>query len=67
MSLTVEEFERLEERDVRMWFIKTELTQAADTANVVQGIIETRRNAQPKQRRRKKEADIRAGIYEIPG
>ena len=52
MSLTVAEFERLEEHDVRIWFMKTELEQAEDTFRVVQGIIETRKQFQPKRKRR---------------
>ena len=43
----------IEEYDIRVWFIKTDLVQAEDTFRVVQGILEARREAQPKRARRK--------------
>jgi len=33
----------IDERDVRLWFMKTDLEQAEDTFRVVEGIIETRK------------------------
>lgn len=42
----------IDERDVRMWFMKTELAQARDTFRVVEGIIETREAFEPKRKRR---------------
>ena len=42
----------LDERDVRMWFMKIELAQAEDTFRVVEGILETRRAFEPKRKKR---------------
>jgi hypothetical protein len=42
----------MDERDVRLWFMKTELEQAEDTFRVVEGIIQTRKEFQPKRKRR---------------
>lgn len=42
----------IDERYVRMWFMKTELAQAEDTYRVVEGILETRRTFQPKRKQR---------------
>lgn len=42
----------LDERDVRLWFMKTELAQAEDTFRVVEGILETRRAFEPKRKKR---------------
>jgi len=38
--------------NVRQWFLRTELAQAADTLRVVQGIIEARKAASIKRKRR---------------
>jgi hypothetical protein len=43
----------LEEFDIRMWFMKVDLAQAQDTFRVVEGIIQTREQFQPKRKRRK--------------
>lgn len=50
--MTAEEFEKLEEVDIRMWFVRTDLEQALDTYRVVTGILEARREAQPKRKTR---------------
>lgn len=42
----------LDERDVRLWFMKTELAQAEDTFRVIEGILETRRAFEPKRKKR---------------
>ena len=42
----------LDERDVRLWFMKTDLVQAEDTFRVVEGILETRRAFEPKRKKR---------------
>ena len=42
----------LTESRIKLWFIKTDLFQAEDTFRVVQGILEARREAQPKRARR---------------
>lgn len=47
----------IDERDVRIWFCKTELVQALDTFRVVEGILQARREAQPPAKRRKKRRD----------
>lgn len=47
----------IDERDVRMFFCKTELVQALDTFRVVEGILQARREAQPPVKQRKKRSD----------
>ena len=42
----------IDERDIRLWFMKTDLAQAQDTFNVVDGILQTREQYQPKRKRR---------------
>lgn len=42
----------IDEREIRLWFMKTELAQAVDTLNVCQGIIETRKEFQPTRKKR---------------
>lgn len=42
----------IEEFDIRMWFMKVELEQARDTFRVVEGIIQTREQFQPKRKTR---------------
>ena len=42
----------IEEYDIRIWFMKTDLDQARDTFRVVEGIIQTREQFQPKRKRR---------------
>jgi hypothetical protein len=42
----------LDERDVRVWFMKADLTQARDTFRVVEGILQTREQFQPKRKKR---------------
>ena len=42
----------IDERDIRLWFMKTDLEQAEDTFRVVEGIIETRKEFQPKRKKR---------------
>ncbi len=42
----------IDERDIRLWFMKTDLEQAEDTFRVVEGIIETRKQFQPKRKPR---------------
>lgn len=42
----------LEEYDVRRWFMTVDLAQAEDTYRVIEGILETRREFQPKRKRR---------------
>jgi hypothetical protein len=65
----------IDERDVRLWFMKTDLEQAEDTFRVVEGIIETRKEFQPKRKKRSdagtKKLDLREqqendGTYEMP-
>ena len=41
-----------DEYDVRQWFKTVDLEQALDTYRVVTGILEMRREAQPKRKRR---------------
>lgn len=47
-GLTIE----LDEYEIRRWFMAAELEQARDTFRVVEGIIETRMEMQPKRARR---------------
>lgn len=42
----------IDERDVRVWFMKADLEQALDTYRVIEGILETRKEFQPKRKRR---------------
>jgi len=65
----------MEEYDIRQWFMRTDLTQAADTLRVCQGIIETREALAPKCKKRSdagtKKLDLREqqendGTYEKP-
>jgi hypothetical protein len=42
----------MDERDVRVWFMKTDLEQARDTFRVVEGIIQTREQFQTKRKTR---------------
>ena len=65
----------IDERDIRLWFMKTDLEQAEDTFRVVEGIIETRKEFQPKRKQRAdkgtkrinlKEEQERDGTYEQP-
>jgi hypothetical protein len=42
----------IDERDIRVWFMKTDLEQAQDTFRVVEGIIQTREQFQPKRKKR---------------
>lgn len=44
--------EPLDERAIRLWFMQTDLEQAEDTFRVVEGIIETRKEFQPKRKKR---------------
>ncbi len=44
--------QEIDERAIRLWFMKTDLMQAGDTLNVCIGIIETRRQAQPTRKPR---------------
>jgi len=41
-----------DERDIRMWFARTDLDQARDTFHVCEGIIQARMEAQPRRRER---------------
>ena len=50
----------IDERDIRIWFMKTELEQARDTYRVVEGILQVRMEAQPELKKRKKRSD--AGV-----
>lgn len=47
----------IDERDVRIWFCKTELAQALDTFRVCEGILQARQEAQPPVKQRKKRSD----------
>ena len=40
------------DRDVRMWFMTTDLTRARDAFRVVEGILQTREQFQPKRKPR---------------
>ncbi len=42
----------IDEMDVRLWFMKTELEQAEDTFRVVEGILQTRKEYQPTRKKR---------------
>lgn len=42
----------LDEHEIRRWFMAADLEQARDTFRVVEGIIETRTEMQPKRKRR---------------
>jgi hypothetical protein len=57
---------QIEEYDVRQWFLKTELAQAADTLRVVQGIIEARQAQEPKRKRRSDAGRTRADAPLFP-
>lgn len=50
----------IEEYDIRLWFVKTDIEQAEDTFRVVKGILQARREAQPvkKERKRRKDAGL---------
>ncbi len=56
----------MDERDVRVWFMKTDLVQAKDTFRVVQGIIETREAFEPKRKKRSDAGQARIDLKE-PG
>jgi hypothetical protein len=43
----------IEEFDIRLWFVKTDLEQALDTFRVVEGILQARQEAQPARKRRR--------------
>lgn len=43
---------KIDEFDIRQWFMHVELAQAQDTFRVVRGIIEAREQLQPKRKRR---------------
>lgn len=49
----------IDERDIRLWFMKTDLVQAEDTFRVVEGIIETRKEFQPKRKKRSDSGESR--------
>lgn len=55
----------LDERDVRIWFMKVDLDQAKDTFRVVEGIIQTREEYQPKRKQRSDSGVKRAPVQEI--
>lgn len=42
----------MDEMDIRQWFKTVDLDQAQDTFRVVEGILEMRKDAQPKRKRR---------------
>lgn len=42
----------IDEREIRLWFMQTDLEQAIDTFRVVEGIIETRKEFQPTRKKR---------------
>lgn len=42
----------LEEYDIRRWFMATPLDEAKDTLNVVTGIVDARKQIEPKRNRR---------------
>lgn len=44
--------QELEEFDIRKWFMTVDLEQARDTFRVVEGIIQTREQFQPKRKQR---------------
>jgi hypothetical protein len=50
--MTKEHLGSIEEIDIRMWFMKVDLEQAQDTFRVVEGIIQTREQFQPKRKKR---------------
>lgn len=43
---------KIDERDVRRWFVLADINEAMDTFNVIAGILETRQALKPKRRRR---------------
>lgn len=48
------------EWDIRQWFKTVDLEQASDTFRVVEGILEMRREAQPKRKKRSDAGSERA-------
>lgn len=54
----------IDERDVRLWFMKTDLAQAEDTFRVVEGILETRKEFQPKRKKRSDAGQSRIELRE---
>jgi hypothetical protein len=50
--MTKERLDSIEEYDIRMWFMKVDLAQAQDTFRVVEGILQTREQFQPKRKKR---------------
>jgi hypothetical protein len=52
----------IEEYDIRRWFRTVDLVQARDTYRVVEGILETREQFQPKRAKRKDAGNKRDGI-----
>ena len=50
--MTKERLDSIEEYDIRIWFMKTDLEQARDTFRVVEGILQTREEFTPKRKRR---------------
>jgi|HubBroStandDraft_3_1064219.scaffolds.fasta_scaffold373351_2 hypothetical protein len=51
----------IDERDVRIWFMKADLDQAKDTFRVIEGIIQTREEYQPKRKKRSDAGKSRDG------
>lgn len=58
--MTKERLDSIEEYDIRQWFMHIDLAQAEDTFRVVEGIIETREQMQPKRKRRSDAGEKRA-------
>lgn len=46
------ETREIDEMDIRIWFMETDLDQVRDTFRVVEGIIQTREEYQPKRKQR---------------
>lgn len=67
--MTADDRLNIEEYDIRMWFMQTDLTQAMDTFRVVGGIIEARVYAaeQPKRKKRSDAGKPRPGTAGAEG
>jgi hypothetical protein len=57
----------MDERDVRTWFMKVDLAQARDTYRVVEGILETREQFQPKRKQRSDKGKVRTSGSDVNG
>lgn len=55
----------IDEMDIRIWFMKTDLDQARDTFRVVEGIIQTREQFQPARKKRSDAGKSRNGELDL--